>query len=68
MADGNFVDVKPVGHGVSELRINHGPGYRVYFMQSGSVLVVVLAGGHKRTQPADIKLARRIATDWERES
>lgn len=68
MADGNFGDVKPVGHGISELRIDHGPGYRVYFMQRGSVIVVVLAGGDKRTQPADIKLARRIASDWERES
>ena len=68
VADGHFGDVKPVGHGISELRIDCGPGYRVYFMQRGSVLVVVLAGGDKRTQPTDIKLARRIATEWERES
>lgn len=68
MADGNFGDVKPLGHGISELRIDYGPGYRVYFMRRGSVLVVVLAGGDKRTQSANIKLARRMANDWERES
>ncbi len=68
VAEGNFGDVKPVGHGISELRIDYGPGYRVYFMQRGSVLVVVLAGGDKRTQPIDIKTARRIADDWEHES
>ena len=68
MADGNFGDVKPVGHGISELRIDYGPGYRVYFILRGSILVVVLAGGDKRTQHADIQTARRIASDWERES
>lgn len=68
MADGNLGDVKPVGGGVSELRIDYGPGYRVYFMQSGAVLVVVLAGGDKRTQHADIKTAQRIAAEWERGS
>ena len=66
MADGNFGDVKSVGGGVSELRIDYGPGYRVYFMQSGAVLVVVLAGGDKRTQRIDIKTAQRIAAEWER--
>ncbi|MEO7014280.1 MAG: type II toxin-antitoxin system RelE/ParE family toxin [Dokdonella sp.] len=68
VADGNFGDIKPLGHGISELRTDYGPGYRVYLMQRGSVLVVVLAGGDKRTQKADIKTARRIATDWERET
>jgi putative addiction module killer protein len=68
VADGNFGDVKPVGHAISELRIDYGPGYRVYFIQRGSVLVVVLAGGDKRTQHADIQTARRISSDWERES
>ena len=68
VADGNFGDVKPVGHGISELRIDYGPGYRVYFMQRGSVLVVVLAGGAKRTQHSDIQTSRRIAADWGRKS
>lgn len=58
---GNPGDVKPVGEGVSELRIDHGPGYRVYFVQRGQTLVVLLAGGDKRTQDRDIKLARALA-------
>jgi len=49
-------------------RIDYGPGYRVYFMQRGAVLVVVLAGGDKRTQRIDIKTAQRIAAEWERGS
>jgi putative addiction module killer protein len=64
LADGNPGDVKPVGSGVSELRIDCGPGYRVYFMQRGPVVIVLLAGGDKRTQDADIKRALRIAKDW----
>ncbi|MBI4742474.1 MAG: type II toxin-antitoxin system RelE/ParE family toxin [Betaproteobacteria bacterium] len=64
LADGNPGDVKPVGSGVSELRIDFGPGYRVYFMQRGPVVIVLLAGGDKRTQEADIKQALRIAKDW----
>jgi putative addiction module killer protein len=68
VADGNLGDVKPVGHGISELRIDYGPGYRVYFIQRGSVLAVVLAGGDKRTQHADIQTARRIPSDGEHES
>ena len=56
---GNPGDAKPIGDGVSELRIDHGPGYRVYFVQRGSVLVVLLAGGDKSTQSDDI--ARAIA-------
>jgi putative addiction module killer protein len=66
VADGNFGDVKSEGGGLSELRVDYGPGYQVYFMQRGSVLVVVLAGGDKRTQRIDIKTAQRIATEWER--
>ena len=54
---GNLGDVKPVGEGVSELRIDYGAGYRVYFIQRGKTLVVLLAGGDKRTQPKDIQRA-----------
>ena len=60
---GNPGDVKPVGEGVSELRIDHGPGYRVYFVQRGQTLVVLLAGGDKRTQDQDIKLALELARE-----
>jgi putative addiction module killer protein len=58
---GNPGDVKPVGEGVSELRIDYGPGYRVYFVQQGQTLVILLAGGDKRTQDKDIKTARELA-------
>jgi putative addiction module killer protein len=61
---GNFGDVKPVRDGVSEMRIDYGPGYRLYCMQRGSLLVVLLAGGDKRTQDADIKRAIEIANEW----
>ena len=54
---GNFGDVKPVGEGVSELRIDYGAGYRVYFIRKGERLVVLLGGGDKRTQPRDIQKA-----------
>lgn len=57
VALGNIGDVKPVGEGVSELRINYGAGYRVYFVQKGKTLVVLLAGGDKRTQQRDIQKA-----------
>ena len=68
LAEGNFGDTKAVGHDISELRIDYGPGYRVYLMQRGSTLVVILVGGDKRTQPADIRRARRIAAEWEPQS
>lgn len=58
---GNLGDVKPVGSGVSELRIDHGPGYRVYFVQKGATWVVLLAGGDKRTQQHDIQTAIELA-------
>jgi len=64
IADGNLGDVKPVGQGLSEMRIHGGPGYRVYFLQRGASLVVLLCGGDKSTQRQDIASARRIADDW----
>lgn len=65
---GHFGDVKPVREGVSEMRVDYGPGYRIYFMQRGSLVVVLLAGGDKSTQDADIKVAIRIAKEWEKQS
>jgi putative addiction module killer protein len=61
LAVGNPGDVRPVGEGVSELRIDYGPGYRVYFTMHGSTVIILLAGGDKRTQAADIKTALRLA-------
>jgi putative addiction module killer protein len=58
---GNPGDAQPVGEGVSELRIDYGPGYRVYFTLRGDKLVILLAGGDKRTQQRDIKLAIELA-------
>ena len=61
LAAGNSGDVKPVGEGISELRINYGPGYRVYYKQQGRQLIILLAGGDKRTQSKDIKTAQHLA-------
>jgi len=61
LAVGNPGDIKPVGEGVSELRIDYGPGYRVYFKRIGREVVILLAGGDKRTQASDIKTALRLA-------
>ena len=62
---GNFGDVAAVGDGVSELRIHYGPGYRVYFVQRGTIVFVLLSGGDKSTQNIDIKNAKAIAKQLE---
>jgi len=61
LASGNPGDVKAVGEGVSELRIEYGPGYRVYYKKQGQKIIILLAGGDKRTQSKDIKTAQRLA-------
>ncbi len=63
LSEGNFGDCASVGDGVSELRIHFGPGYRVYFVRRGNLVVVLLAGGDKSTQDHDIKLAKSLRKD-----
>jgi len=63
LALGNPGDVKPVGGGVSELRIHYGPGYRVYFVQRGSLMIILLCGGHKSSQAKDIASALKLAKE-----
>ena len=65
LAFGNPGDVRPVGEGISELRIHHGPGYRVYYVQRGAVLILLLCGGDKGTQKRDIEAAKRLAKETE---
>jgi putative addiction module killer protein len=64
LAFGNAGNVRPVGEGVSELRIDHGPGYRIYFQQRGKTIALLLCGGDKRTQDRDIEIAKRLAREW----
>lgn len=64
LADGNPGDAKLLRDGVSELRIDHGPGYRVYFTRRGPIVLVLLVGGDKSTQVADIERAMAMAKDW----
>lgn len=61
---GNLGDIKPVGEGVSETRIHYGPGYRLYFVRRGDVIIVMLCGGDKSTQAKDIVLARTMAKEF----
>jgi len=61
LAAGNPGDVRPVGEGVSELRVDYGPGYRVYFKKQARTIVILLAGGDKRTQSDGVKTALRLA-------
>lgn len=63
LASGNRGDARTVGEGVSELRVDYGPGYRVYFTNRGATVVILLAGGDKRTQAADIRTAIKLAQD-----
>lgn len=65
-SNGNFGDHRSVHGGVFELRIDYGPGYRVYFFQRGKELVILLCGGDKRTQDADIAHAKRLKTEIEK--
>ena len=67
LAYGNAGDVKPVGQGISELRIDYGPGYRIYFQKRGGSIVLLLCGGDKSTQARDIKTAKRLAQLWSEE-
>ena len=60
LALGNPGDVRPVGSGISEMRIDYGPGYRIYFSQRGSDIVILLCGGDKTTQKSDIENAKRV--------
>ena len=61
LASGNAGDVKPVGEGISEMRIDYGPGYRVYFTKRGNEVIILLAGGDKGSQASDIRTALRLA-------
>ena len=63
LAFGLAGDVEPVGQGLSELRIHHGPGYRIYFQKRGNMIIVLLCGGDKSTQAKDIKVAKRLAEE-----
>jgi putative addiction module killer protein len=65
METGNFGDVAPVGQGVSEMRIFYGPGYRVYFVQKGTVVIILLCGGDKIIQSHDINKAKELANQLE---
>ena len=64
LAQGNFGDVRSLGGGLMEMRVDYGPGYRVYFIRRGDAVVILLCGGDKRTQARDIEKARKMAEDY----
>jgi len=64
LTEGNPGDVKPVGEGVSEMRIDYGPGYRVYYAQRRSITIILLVGGDKSTQRSDVRDALKLAAEW----
>jgi putative addiction module killer protein len=64
LAYGHAGDVGSIGEGISELRIHHGPGYRIYFQRRGNTLIILLCGGDKGTQTKDITTAKRLANEW----
>ena len=61
---GHVGDAKPLGQGISELRIHYGPGYRIYFQKRGGTIIILLCGGDKSTQAKDIAVAKRLAAEW----
>jgi putative addiction module killer protein len=63
LQDGNPGDVSPIGEGLSEMRINYGPGYRVYYKDTGKEIIILLCGGDKSTQQSDIERAKQIVQD-----
>jgi putative addiction module killer protein len=67
LAKGNPGDVAPIGEGVSELRLHFGPGYRIYFVRRGELIIILLCGGDKSTQRRDIETAKRLARELEDE-
>jgi putative addiction module killer protein len=67
LAFGNAGDVRPVGQGTSELRIDYGPGFRIYFQKRGETIIILLCGGDKSTQAKDIQTAKRLAAEWSEE-
>ncbi len=68
LAFGHAGDVKPVGQGISELRIDHGPGYRIYFQRRGIAIILLLCGGDKSTQAKEIQTAKRLAAEWSKDN
>ncbi len=68
LAFGLAGDAKPAGQGISELRIDHGPGYRIYFQQRGNTVILLLCGGDKSSQAKDIKTAKQLSKEWSDET